>query len=319
MLLGFGLIFLSIPAWAANQGGPGTINYVEGQVRLDGQVLGPNAVSGSGTVVEPGRVLETGQGKTEMLLTPGVFLRLGDNSAIRLDSPALTNTQVAVLRGEVMVEADELYKENNLQIQVDGLTTRIEKNGVYAFYASPAKLAVYDGEAEVNTGDRHKTVKKGHAIAFNGGLLQETKFNREQGDGLYAWSNLRSEYLSEASVASARTYVNGGGGWYGGGWYFNPYFGAYSFLPGDGFLYSPFGWGFYSPWYVGYAPFFGGGYYGGFYGGHGYRGYPGRGIGALRSTASARSFTGHSVSGFRGGGFSGGAGFHGGGFGGGRR
>ena len=32
------------------------------------------------------------------------------------------------------------------------------------------------------------------------------------------------------------------------------------FLPGDGIWYSPFGWGFYSPWWVFDAPFFGYGY-----------------------------------------------------------
>lgn len=307
-LLGFGLMLLVVPVWAANQGGPGTINYVEGQVRLDGQALGPNSVGG-GVLVEPGRVLETGQGKVEMLLTPGVFLRLGENSAVRMDSPELTNTRVAVLRGEAMVEADELYKQNNLLVQNDGVTTRIEKTGVYAFYASPAKVAVYSGEAEVNTGDRHKTVKQGHEAYLNAGVLKEQKFNtRDLSDGLYAWSNLRSEYLSEASVATARTYVGGGGGWYGGGWYFNPYFASYSFLPGDGFLFSPFGWGFYSPWYVGYAPF-----YGGYYGG-GFRGY--RGIAGVRPVAAARASS--ATPAFRSGGFSGGMGFHGGG-GGGRR
>jgi hypothetical protein len=43
---------------------------------------------------------------------------------------------------------------------------------------------------------------------------------------------------------------------YGPNWYWDPYFASYSFLPYGGFLYSPFGFGFYSP----YA-FYGGGYY----------------------------------------------------------
>jgi hypothetical protein len=306
VLLGLGLMILSAPAWAANQGVPGTINYVEGQVRLDGQMLAPNSISGGSAAVEPGRVLETQQGRAEVLLTPGVFLRLGDNSAIRMDSPALTNTQVTVLRGQAMVEVDQLYKENNIRVQVNGATATLLKMGVYAFDASPAKIEVFDGEARVNTGDRQKTVKQGHQAFLNGGTLQEAKFNRDMRNDLYMWSNLRSEYLSEASVASARTYVADTGGWYGGGWYWNPWFSAYSFLPGDGFLYSPFGWGFFSPWYVGYAPIYGG-FYGGYYG-HGFRGYPGRGIAGV-----------HAAPAFRGG-FSGGMGFHGGGGGfGGRR
>jgi hypothetical protein len=304
LLLGFGAMLLSGQVPAPNQGRPGSINYVEGQVRLDGQMLGQDAMGANRSVVNPGQVLETQQGKAEVLLTPGVFLRLGDNTAIRLDSPALTNTRVAVLRGEAMVEVDQLYKENNLQVQAGGATARLVKTGVYAFTSDPAKIRVFDGEAQVNTGDRRKTVKQGHEASMNGGVLQEAKFNRDMHDDLYLWSNLRSEYVSEASVASARTYVVGGGGWYGGGWYWNPWFSAYSFIPGDGFLYGPFGWGFFSPGFVGYAPF-----YGGYYGRGGYRGYPGRGVAAVRSAPAFRSSVGVGATAFRGGG----------GFGGGRR
>jgi hypothetical protein len=62
------------------------------------------------------------------------------------------------------------------------------------------------------------------------------------------------------------------GGWYGAGWYFDPAWSFYAYLPGEGFLYSPFGWGFYSPAFIGYygLPL---GYYRGGYGPiHGYVG-----------------------------------------------
>ena len=53
-------------------------------------------------------------------------------------------------------------------------------------------------------------------------------------------------------MGSARVYMVNPYGWYGSGWYWNPYFSMYSFVPGAGYLYSPFGYGFYSPFY--YAP-----------------------------------------------------------------
>ena len=52
---------------------------------------------------------------------------------------------------------------------------------------------------------------------------------------------------AEADADTARLYVNGGPGWYGAGWYWDPWFSAYTFIPGAGIFYSPFGWGFYSP------------------------------------------------------------------------
>ncbi|PYU28185.1 MAG: hypothetical protein DMG31_20730, partial [Acidobacteria bacterium] len=59
-----------------------------------------------------------------------------------------------------------------------------------------------------------------------------------------------------------RIYVNGGPGWLGPGWYWDPWFACYTFIPGGGIFYSPFGWAFYSPFAVYRSPFFYGGYYG---------------------------------------------------------
>ena len=92
---------------------------------------------------------------------------------------------------------------------------------------------------------------------------------------------MRSQYLAEANLNLASAYAG-----YGGmtpGWYWDAGFWGYTWLPGDGLLWSPFGWGFYSPRYI---------YYGGpvFY--RGYRGY-------VQSRAYAGSF--------HGGGFSGGS------------
>jgi hypothetical protein len=92
----------------------------------------------------------------------------------------------------------------------------------------------------------------------------------ETTDSLYAWSRLRSEYVAEANMSLAQTVVVARPGWwYGTGWYWNPYFSSWAFMPGAGYLYSPFGWGFYSPAYWG-------AYYAPFYRGFGYPILPGR-------------------------------------------
>ena len=102
-------------------------------------------------------------------------------------------------------------------------------------------------------------------------LSKPRKFDKksyEEGD-LFRWSSLRSGYLAEANVDAAGIYAqNGWGGpsWWGADWYWDPWFDAFTFLPGDGIFYSPFGWGFYSPWCVYQAPFFGYGYGFGRYG-----------------------------------------------------
>lgn len=242
---------IAAPLWAANPGEPGTINYVEGDAAIDGSPMDARSVGGS--MLNPGQTLETQQGRVEVLLTPGVFLRLGDHSALRMISPGLTDTHVALLRGEAMLEVTELLKENNLRVSVAGAETTIQKTGLYAFDAGNPQVRVYEGKAVVSGSDRQVELGKGRKVVLSGNWKAQ-KFDRDRHDTLFAWSDVRSEYLAEASVESAQTYMAEPYGWLGGGWYWNPWWSMYSFIPGDGIFYSPFGWGFYAPRYVAFAP-----------------------------------------------------------------
>jgi len=142
------------------------------------------------------------------------------------------------------------------------------------------QLRVFEGKAEVAYGDGHFDVKGGREVMLQAGQKEKTqKFNKNDyvQDDLYRWSSLRSSYVAEANVDAAGAYANSGWGpwgpgWWGAGWYWDPWFDGFTFIPGDGIFFSPFGWGFYSPWFAYMAPFYGG--YG--YGGYGYGGYGGR-------------------------------------------
>jgi hypothetical protein len=315
-------IFAVIPAAAASSAIPGTLNYVEGQVAVAGQTVTSRSV---GLVqMAPNQVLETGQGRAEVLLTPGVFLRVGDNSAFRLVSSGLADTRVEVLRGQAIVEVAELFPDNNLWVMMNGANTRLHKQGLYAFNAGTQVVQVFDGQATVEQGDQHKELKNEHELALNGTWKVQHFDAKAQAaqDPLYAWSNLRSEYEAEASMQSARNiYVAGNPYWYGPGWYWNPYWDMYGFIPGDGIWYSPFGWPFYSPWVVGFGYGYGfGGYGRGFV--HGFApGSLGHGHVSGSAIASRGGFGGSARmgGGFGGRGFAGGmhGGFGGGG--GGRR
>jgi hypothetical protein len=238
---------------------PGTVNYTEGQVTLNGTQLDRKALGQ--TEVAPGEILQTQSGKAEMLLFPGAILRLGDNSAARMVSASLTDTRVEVLRGEAMVEVADIQKENRLDIVDNGVPTQIEKKGIYSFNADHPTLAVYDGKAVVQADDRKVDVGKGKEVLLQpGATLKPQKFDRKQTDSLYEWSKLRSGYLAEANMASAQmVVVNNYPGWWGGtGWYWNPWYSTWAFVPGGGFLTSPFGFGFYSPayWYYNAPAFY---------------------------------------------------------------
>ena len=251
---------LTAPAWAADTALPGTLNYIEGQANVGDQSL--NSKSVGSVELQPGQSLTTGNGKAEILLTPGVFLRVGDNSTVKMVSSNLTNTEADLVKGQATVEVAEIYKYNDLRIGEGGATTQMTKDGLYAFDADHDQVRVLKGQAYVQDNDQNIKVKGGHELDLSqSGRLKTTKFDKNayEASDLYRFSDLRSQYLAEANVDMARNYYAGSNGWYGPGWYWDPWFTAYTWIPGDGILYSPFGWGFYSPWWVGYAPI----YYGG--------------------------------------------------------
>ncbi len=265
---------------------PGVVNYIEGHAYVDGREL--NASKLKGVALYANQTLSTDIGKAEVLLTPGVFLRIGDNSAVRMVSPSLTDTQVEITKGEAMIEAAQVVKDNNIEAINHGAVIRIEKAGLYRINGdNPPTVSVFDGKADVQIGERKEQLGKGRELVLSSGFKPE-KFDKKREDDLYAWSNVRSEYEAGASYASARTAAasySGGGGLGGGvgsgfgngfgpGWSYNSPWNSWAWLPGDGYAFSPFGYGFFSPGYVGYAPVIvggGGGYY------PGRRGYPGNG------------------------------------------
>lgn len=293
---------LFVPAFAegTNPARPGTINYIEGQATLNGQPIAAN----SRAELAQGQTIATANGKVEVLLTPGVFLRLGENSSLTMVSPDLNKTEVQLNTGRAEVEVDQIYKQNDLLVDEASAQTKLLDHGLYAFDANTRTLRVFDGKAAVSPSQdatKWTTVKGGHQLALDGSTAKTTDFDRKEiatADPLYNWGKLRAEYLGQANQTLAQQYA-GRQGFYPG-WFWDPALYSYTWLPGDGLFWSPFGYGFYSPYYV-----YGGGFIypgyarSGFYrGGYGVRG--GDGFRGGYAAPAAR-------------GFSGGRGFHGGG------
>ena len=268
-----GAALWSLPAMAAGPAQAGTVNDVEGRVLVGGRAVTPRDLGN--VTVSQGGVVATQSGRAEILLTPGVVLRLGDNSQARMDSELLTNTRVSLLGGSAMVEVDEIFPENHVVIAQGNAATTLLKKGLYRFDAVGPTVSVLKGEAVVDAGGRNVRVKDDHQAILTDARLKPHKFDRAVQDELYAWSRLRSEYEANASAQTASTMVVGGPGWYGAGWYWNPWFDGYAFIPADGFFYSPFGFPFYSPYYVGYGGFYGRGWYAGAHAWHGTSGHVG--------------------------------------------
>jgi hypothetical protein len=331
---------LSSPVWGSIPPQPGTVNYIEGQATIGAQPLSEQSIGSAKLAV--GQSLSTENGRAEILLTPGIFLRLDQHSSAQMISPGLADTILNLQKGRALVEVADIHPENNVRISDNGVSTQLQKAGLYDFDADRGVIRVFDGKAEVQTAGQSIEVNAGHQLTFNEpGKLKARKFDKKASastDDFYRWASLRSSYLAEANVDEARRFAGSPGwaaggwyanGWYGNGWYWDPWYSAYTFIPGDGIFYDPFGWGFYSPWLAFGAPYYGYGFGYGY--GPGYYRHFGPGyhplyaagahssgvVGHASSVRGGASGFGGRSSGFGGSGFraaGGGGGFHGGGF-----
>lgn len=297
----------------------GVVHYVEGDA-----FIGDTAVDlkfGQFPNIPEGRNFRTEAGRAEILLTPGSFLRLAENSEIRMVSTHLSDTRVELLKGEIAVEsvdgnkdsASAMVKGNLISILYQGTTTSLLKPGLYQFTSDPARVRVYEGEATVKAGTDLLDLKKGKEAGLNSALLAE-KFDPKVGDELIRWSSRRSGYLAMANVNAASSMANGSnyvGSGYGlgtgygmGGWSFNPLYGMYTFMPFSGIGYSPFGYSFCSPYAGYYSPYCYGSMFGYGYSPYGYGyGYPvayGGGGGSTGTSGAPKTpVYGHSGGGVR--------------------
>jgi len=238
-------------AWAQSviSAHSGVIHYAEGDVSIDGTAVHPRFAEFPD--VKAGQLVATAEGRAEILLTPGVFLRMAENSSVRMLSNALADTRLEVVSGSALVEVGELLEHNAITFEASGVHMELAKKGLFRIDASPASLRVYEGQARVSSGSENVTARKGHQIDLASAKLADSKFDAKETDAFYRWSSRRAEYVAAANVISARVTSNSSyaSGFTNnpGAWSWNPYFGMFTFLPANGVYWSPFGSPFYSP------------------------------------------------------------------------
>ena len=134
----------------------GLIHYFEGAVYLGDQSL--ESHPGKFPIVPEGGELRTAEGRAEVLLTPGVFLRMGDRSAIRMIANDLSDTQVELENGSVMVDSAEPNLNTSVTLLYKDWKIHVLQKGVYRIDSEPPRLWVRQGQAEVFTRTRYKAV-----------------------------------------------------------------------------------------------------------------------------------------------------------------
>ena|ERR1035441_4024089 len=85
-------------------------------------------------------------------MPPGIFLRVGQNSSLQMNSPGLADTITTLRKGRAMVEVAEIRPENNVRISENNSSTQLLKPGLYDFDADRGLIRVFDGKAFVQIG-----------------------------------------------------------------------------------------------------------------------------------------------------------------------
>ncbi|HWR54400.1 MAG TPA: hypothetical protein VN428_25050 [Bryobacteraceae bacterium] len=222
----------------------GLIHYVEGKVLLDGKAVEPKFAEYP--QMKENSVLSSTEGRAELLMTPGVFLWLGEQSEMSLLSNRLSDTRLKLTKGSVLLEAAELPDGNAVTVMAGNAVVTLDKPGVYRLDAEPVRLMVYDGEAAVDEGGQVQRVKRSRLLMLDGTAVAE-KFDKETGDALFRWAKRRGEYFAMANLSAAHSQSLRGSGFANSNWLWNPYFGMFTYVPYEGVYNSFWGHRYWSP------------------------------------------------------------------------
>jgi uncharacterized membrane protein YgcG len=272
----------------------GVVNVIEGDAssrhdKADWAKLVP------GDELREGDTVKTGaNGRIEILLTPGCYLRLAENTEFILSDTSVNKFKIEIIGGSALIEASVI--EDPMTVATPKTEFSIIRKGIYRFnVAADGKVEAAVRKGRIASGN---TVVKGDKKAvFDNGTLVIASYNKKDADSFDLWSKDRAKTLIAANRSLSNRNINRSAlfGFVSNVWIRDSQCGCYTFLPfGNGFS-SPYGWDYAvcNPFWYSYRPRPGYGYGnvgsnprggnnggGGSGGGHG---YPGGGSGGGRT------------------------------------
>ncbi len=203
MLTAFLAVVLPAGAQSVISTHAGVIHFFEGNVYLGDQALESHL--GKYPAIPQGAELRTADGRAEVLLTPGVFLRMGGQTTIRMVASDLADTQVELRTGSVVVDSGEPNPNTSVTVVYKDWKVHFVQKGVYRIDADPPRLSVQQGQAEVSSGagGQPVTAEQGMTLPFAGVLVTE-RLSDPGKDALNDWSNGRSDSINADNAITAQ-------------------------------------------------------------------------------------------------------------------
>lgn len=188
----------SVPAQQFLGAKAGILQHIQGEVFGDGNLL--RLPRGGYIQLENGQSLSTRQGYLEMVLNSGAYLRLGQNSSLRMEQNRLDDTQVVLERGSALIEVVDKTR-GRIRMNLSTGFVEIMKAGLYRLDAGSGELRVYGGAAVVGSGNSKATIKSERMVRLDGDPVSE-KFDANAADALHEWAAQRSFDLFLANLGN---------------------------------------------------------------------------------------------------------------------
>jgi hypothetical protein len=182
----------------------GLVYFFEGAVFIGDQQLEQQKFGRFPDIGE-GRDLRTERGRAEVLLTPGVLLRLDENSGIRMISDGLSDTRVEFLSGSAILQSNGSSLDTSSNLIYETWNVKIPRRGVYQIDSGPPQLRVYEGEVEVSTEGRKEPliVREGEILPLSPALVAKPATPGEA-DHFKTWAMNRSQAIAEENAIGAK-------------------------------------------------------------------------------------------------------------------
>jgi hypothetical protein len=178
----------------------GVLQYFEGVVVLDDQVVEHKvAVFPS---LKNGSTLHTDRGRAELLLTPGVYLRMDESSSLRMTSNSLTDTRVQLTAGTAILDNLAAKPDSPVAIIYDGSEVRFPQPGVYRIDCDLGELQAYSGESKVRHHGASTTVDPSHRYYFALELTTDKTGDGDR-DEFYDWAHNRSDMIADQNQTAS--------------------------------------------------------------------------------------------------------------------
>jgi hypothetical protein len=202
----------------------GLINYSEGDVLVNGQPL--QRKFGTFTTLKEGSDLVTRSGRAEILLTPNTYLRVGEETGIRMVSADLGDTRLELLGGSAVLDSSTAPGKTPVTVVVRNSEVRFVAQGKFRLDSDPPQLRVFEGEAEVASNGQTVKVEPSQLLPLDGASIVR-KFTEGSDNLLDLWSDER-HLLIASNLTDAQSLSD-------------PLLDSTSMMPGD-------------PAYLGYVP-----------------------------------------------------------------